>query len=84
MKISRFLPESFRWLFVKQRYEKAENVVKRIASFNNIPFPEDVFNKVKEENKETLGSKPDKKYTIIDMFRLSGLRKRSVIMAWLW
>ena len=84
LKISRFLPESFRWLFVKQRFEKAGKVVKRIANFNNIPFPEDVFKNAAEENKEILGSKPDKKYTIIDMFRLSGLRKRSIIMAWVW
>ena len=43
-----------------------------------------IFKNAAEENKEILGSKPDKKYTIIDMFRLSELRKRSIIMAWVW
>ena len=82
--ILRFLPESFRWLLVKQKFEDTERVVKRIAKFNKLPFPRDVFDEVMKESSENKVIEPERKYTMIDMFRFRVLRKRSIIMAWVW
>ena len=81
-----FLPESFRWLFTKKRVDEAEQVVRRIATFNKLPFPRDVFDKVAQNSMktETKVSGSRKNYTILDIFRSSVLRKRCLILAIMW
>ena len=36
----RFVPESPRWLYLKNRHEKADVIVKKIAKFNDVDIPE--------------------------------------------
>ena len=80
----RFLPESFRWLIAQERFDKAEEVVTKIVKFNNLEFPRDIFDDVVENNKTEERDPSSKKFTIIDLFRFRVLRKRSVILAWIW
>ncbi|CAB4010695.1 organic cation transporter -like, partial [Paramuricea clavata] len=80
-----FLPESFRWLIAQKRFDKAEAVVIKIVKFNNLEFPQDIFDDTVEKNKADEKTPTDsKKYTIIDLFRFRVLRKRSVILACIW
>ena len=79
-----FLPESFRWLAARKRFNKAEAVVTRIVKFNDLEFPRDIFDDMAEKNKSEEKTATSKKYTIIDLFRFRVLRKRSVILAWIW
>ena len=81
---SRFLPESFRWLIAQKRFDKAEAVVTKIVKFNDLEFPRDIFDDVVEKNKTEEKNPASNKYTIIDLFRFRVLRKRSVILAWIW
>ncbi|XP_028415937.1 organic cation transporter protein-like [Dendronephthya gigantea] len=78
------LPESFRWLITQKKFEKAKQVVTRIVSFNKLEFPHQVFNDVVEKSTTEEKKFIVKKYTIIDMFRYRVLRKRSIILAWIW
>jgi hypothetical protein len=71
-------------LIAQKRFEKAEEVVTKIVKFNNIEFPGDVFDDIAEKNKNDEKTPASKKYTIIDLFRFRVLRKRSVILAWIW
>ncbi|XP_028407608.1 organic cation transporter protein-like isoform X1 [Dendronephthya gigantea] len=76
-------PESFRWLITQKKFDKAEQVVTRIVKFNNLEFPREIFDDVVEKSK-TEKITVVKKYTIIDTFRYRVLRKRSIILAWIW
>ena len=81
-----FLPESFRWLLTKNRFDDAERVLERISDFNDLPFPREEFNKV-IDNSNKAGTKAEnveKSYSIIDIFRSRVLRKRSIIVAFIW
>ncbi|XP_028417308.1 uncharacterized protein LOC114541706 [Dendronephthya gigantea] len=80
------LPESFRWLLTKNRFEDAERIIEKITSFNDLPFPREEFDKV-ADNSNKFGVKKsvdEKNYSIIDIFRSSVLRKRSLILAFVW
>ncbi|XP_046854931.1 solute carrier family 22 member 5-like isoform X2 [Xenia sp. Carnegie-2017] len=79
------LPESFRWLIVHKRFDKAEQVIRRIAKFNRLPFPRDIFDETVVENKSKESETAEsRKYTFIDLFRFRVLRKRSIVMALIW
>ena len=83
---SSFLPESFRWLLTKKRVKEAEEVVAKIATFNKRPFPREIFDKVAQNcmAMDTTILKVNKNYTIVDIFKSSVLRRRSLIMALVW
>ena len=80
------LPESFRWLLTKNRLDDAERVIEKISDFNDLPFPREEFNKVVDNSNKTDAKTEDvgKSYSIIDIFRSSILRKRSIILACVW
>lgn len=80
------LPESFRWLLTKKRLEQAEAVIDRISSFNSLPFPREEFNQVVDNSNKQDDKTDDvqKSYNIIDIFRSSVLRKRSIILGFVW
>lgn len=71
------IPESIRWLILHEKPEKARKIIKRIAKFNKVPAPLDtlkVETKVDHINE----------HNILDMFKTPELRKRSVILFYLW
>ncbi|KAM4544124.1 solute carrier family 22 member 13-like [Fundulus diaphanus] len=75
--LSRFLPESSRWLMTKGRKEEALKELQRAAKVNKRSAPGDLLDKV------TLETTPDRK-NLIDIFRISYLRKRTLIMSFNW
>jgi hypothetical protein len=54
------------------------------VKFNNLDFPQETFDNIAEKNQSEEKTPRSKKYTIIDLFRFRVLRKRSVILAWIW
>ena len=58
-------------------------MVTKIVKFNKLEFPRQIFDDAVEKC-ETEEEKAVRKFTIIDMFRYRVLRRRSVILAWIW
>ncbi|XP_047206108.1 solute carrier family 22 member 13-like isoform X1 [Girardinichthys multiradiatus] len=71
------LPESARWLTTQGRNEEAIKEVLRAAKVNKRKVPEELLEKL--ESKGAI-----KKGTMLDIFRLSYLRKRALIMSSVW
>lgn len=71
------LPESARWLITQGRKEDAMKEVRRAAKVNGRKVPEELLEKMDFED-------TSKKGTILDIFRLSYLRKRALIMSFVW
>ncbi|MED6265593.1 hypothetical protein CHARACLAT_027021 [Characodon lateralis] len=71
------LPESARWLTTQGRNEEAIKEVRRAAKVNKRNVPEELLEKL--ESKGAI-----KKGTMLDIFRLSYLRKRALIMSSVW
>ncbi|KAK5602753.1 hypothetical protein CRENBAI_001228 [Crenichthys baileyi] len=73
----RILPESARWLTTQGRKEEAIKEIRRAANVNKRKVPEELLEKL--EAKGAI-----KKGTMLDIFRLSYLRKRALIMCSVW
>lgn len=76
------MPESLRWLIIKNRLEDAEKLINRICSWNKLPFPKEEFDEIKQqlENKENKA----KKHSVVDLMKNATLRKRSFILYYIW
>ncbi|XP_068588405.1 solute carrier family 22 member 13-like [Cebidichthys violaceus] len=71
------LPESARWLITQGRKEEAMKEVRRAARVNGREVPEDLLDKLDIEGTSKRGS-------MLDIFRISYLRKRAFIMSYVW
>ncbi|XP_034416220.1 solute carrier family 22 member 13b [Cyclopterus lumpus] len=71
------LPESARWLITQGRKEEAIKEVRRAAKVNRRKVPEDLLDKLDNEGTSKRGS-------MLDIFRISYLRKRAFIMSYVW
>ena len=71
---------------MNNRFDEARKVVTTISTFNKIPFPEETFDKAvtEVENSSKMEQNNNRSYTILDIFRSSVLRKRSLIMMVVW
>ncbi|XP_044032537.1 solute carrier family 22 member 13b isoform X2 [Siniperca chuatsi] len=71
------LPESARWLITQGRKEEAIKEVRRAAKVNRRKVPEDLLDKLEAEGTSKRGN-------MLDIFRISYLRKRAIIMSYIW
>ncbi|KAM6900193.1 solute carrier family 22 member 13-like [Xenentodon cancila] len=71
------LPESARWLITQGRKEEAIKAIRRAAKVNKRNVPEELLEKLEAEGTTKTG-------TMLDIFRLSYLRKRAVILSSVW
>uniref|UniRef100_UPI0037E7AD21 solute carrier family 22 member 13-like n=1 Tax=Semicossyphus pulcher TaxID=241346 RepID=UPI0037E7AD21 len=72
-----FLPESARWLLSQGKKEEAQKVLERAARVNKMKVPHDLIDKL------NMGGTSANK-TILDIFRIPYLRKRTFIMGYNW
>lgn len=72
-----FLPESARWLLTQHRREEAERELQRAARVNGRKLAEGLLDKVEMDVSS-------KKRNLLDVFRISYLRKRAVLMSLIW
>ncbi|XP_028413363.1 organic cation transporter protein-like [Dendronephthya gigantea] len=80
-----FVPESIRWLIVHKRFDKVENVVRRIVHFNKLPYPEEIMRKIGElDFQDGLKSRHDRKANVLDLYRTPSLRMKSFILIIVW
>ncbi|KAM4606047.1 solute carrier family 22 member 13-like [Polymixia lowei] len=71
------LPESARWLVTQGRQDEAREQVRRAAKVNGRQVPEALLDKLEAEGTSKTGN-------MLDLFRLSYLRKRVIIMGYIW
>ncbi|XP_038828961.1 solute carrier family 22 member 13-like [Salvelinus namaycush] len=71
------LPESARWLMTQGRQEEARQEVRRAARVNGREIPEGLLDKLEEEGSTKKGS-------MLDIFRIPYLRKRALILSYIW
>ncbi|XP_058038752.1 solute carrier family 22 member 13-like [Ahaetulla prasina] len=71
------LPSSARWLITKERINEAKNVIRRAAEINKRTVSDAVLNRLAPE------STVPRRY-LLDFFRQSYLRNKTLIMAWMW
>ncbi|XP_064613192.1 organic cation transporter protein-like [Liolophura sinensis] len=77
------LPESFRWLLLKNKFQAADNVINRIVKWNKIPYPEDSVTLVKSQIK-AMSDNHTVSYTVVDLFKTPVIRRRSLILFYNW
>lgn len=83
--MSRFIPESARWLLTKGRQEEAKVIIQAAAKENKVDIPDHLLDNLlapteEEKKKEEAGEKP----SLLDLFRYSNLRKKSLVIFFLW
>ncbi|KAF3703634.1 Solute carrier family 22 member 13 Organic cation transporter-like 3 [Channa argus] len=71
------LPESARWLITQGKKKAAIKEIRRAAQVNRRMVPEDLLEKLDDEGR-------CKKGNMLDIFRISYLRKRALILSYLW
>ncbi|CAB1440294.1 unnamed protein product [Pleuronectes platessa] len=71
------LPESARWLLTQGRKKEAIKEICRAAKVNGRKVPEDLI-----ERLEAAGT--SKRGNMLDIFRISYLRKRALVMSFIW
>ncbi|CAH0388325.1 unnamed protein product [Bemisia tabaci] len=81
----RDMPESPRWLLARGSYAKAEKILNKMAKVNNKPIPPDWFSRKKGECDKIIHDVEDKKhYGVTDLFRTPNLRKKTLIITFIW
>ena len=80
------MPESFRWLVTKRRFEKAEKVVNFIAKVNRTEKPvlDKIFAEVKEEDANKENTNTRKHYSFLDLFRTKERAKITIGLLFAW
>lgn len=89
-----FLPESIPWLIANRKFKQAKSVAKFAAKMNRKNIPSELLVVPDQEMNEAPGAgqsqegllnvKVTKKYTVLDLFKTSKLRRYTLIMFYLW
>ena len=82
----RFVPESFRWLITRHRYQDAERVVGAVAYVNRAAKPDltKIIELAKDEENTEKSSKSAKKYSAIDLFKTKEGVKNTIGLIFMW
>ncbi|XP_070532076.1 organic cation transporter protein-like [Ptychodera flava] len=84
------IPESPRWLIAVGREEEAEDIIRKCGRVNNVPVPEDISGdswnpmKMNEAKKMDTIKHSEEKGTMLDLFRLPNMRKKTLILFYNW
>ncbi|XP_060756839.1 solute carrier family 22 member 13-like [Neoarius graeffei] len=71
------LPESARWLLTQGRQEEAKKIILNAARVNGRIVSDSLLERMEAENTVRTGS-------MLDLFRVTSLRKRTLIMCFIW
>ncbi|WAR02642.1 ORCT-like protein [Mya arenaria] len=76
------MPESLRWLIMRNRLDDAEQLVTKVTKVNKMAFPQRSWDDVKLQM--SVAENDNKQYSVLDVLRTPNLRKRSLILFYLW
>uniref|UniRef100_A0A8C5I2Z8 Solute carrier family 22 member 13-like n=1 Tax=Gouania willdenowi TaxID=441366 RepID=A0A8C5I2Z8_GOUWI len=74
--VTKILPESARWLITQGKKKEAIKLIQKVAKVNSKKVSEDLLEKVMEG--------PTKSGTMMDIFRISYLRKWAIVQSFIW
>ena len=80
----RFIPESLRWNIVQKNFNEAEEIIKRIIQFNQLTFPQKLFDEIKNNAFEKTSELVESKENMLDVFKSPKLRKITFILFIAW
>ncbi|XP_014668813.1 PREDICTED: organic cation transporter protein-like [Priapulus caudatus] len=75
------IPESLRWLLLKNRHEQAQSQIRTACKFNKIPYPDIDTRNVVLPGIQTQESKT---YTPFDLVRTPVIRRNALISFYVW
>ncbi|XP_013136456.1 PREDICTED: organic cation transporter protein [Papilio polytes] len=83
------MPESPRWLLARGQFEKAEIILKKMARTNGKSLPANYMVHLRrkyesDKLKQDLEKEKSRKYGILDLFRTPNLRKKTIIITFIW
>ncbi|XP_047534605.1 beta-alanine transporter [Vanessa atalanta] len=83
------MPESPRWLLARGQFEKAEIILKQMARMNGKSLPANYMVHLRrkyesDKLKQDLEKEKSRKYGILDLFRTPNLRKKTIIITFIW
>ncbi|XP_069358958.1 beta-alanine transporter [Maniola hyperantus] len=83
------MPESPRWLLARGQFEKAEVILKNMARINGKSLPANYMVHLRrkyesDKLKQDLEKEKSRKYGILDLFRTPNLRKKTIIITFIW
>ncbi|XP_049874210.1 beta-alanine transporter-like [Pectinophora gossypiella] len=83
------MPESPRWLLARGQFEKAEVILKNMARINGKSLPANYMVHLRrkyesDKLKQDLEKEKSRKYGIMDLFRTPNLRKKTIIITFIW
>ncbi|XP_045450926.1 beta-alanine transporter-like [Melitaea cinxia] len=83
------MPESPRWLLARGQFEKAEAILKNMARINGKSLPANYMVHLRrkyesDKLKQDLEKEKSRKYGIMDLFRTPNLRKKTIIITFIW
>ncbi|KAG1691675.1 Organic cation transporter protein [Nymphon striatum] len=81
-----FLPESPKWLIIKNRYKEAVEVIKAGARMNgrNIPDDAKIEENLRKDQNKKLEAGESMTGTLFDLYRTPNLRKKTIIIYIQW
>jgi len=83
--IIRVLPESPRWLLSQLKFKEAEQILESMAKINGESLPDDCMQKLKFKQLENVKEdEKNRRYGIVDLFRFPNLRKKTLIITFIW
>ncbi|XP_052758953.1 beta-alanine transporter [Galleria mellonella] len=83
------MPESPRWLLARGRFEEAEIILKNMARINGKSLPANYMVHLRrkyesDKLKQDIEKEKLRKYGILDLFRTPNLRKKTIIITFIW
>ncbi|KAJ3635265.1 hypothetical protein MTP99_008185 [Tenebrio molitor] len=79
-----FIPESTRWLLNQNRISEAKNLIKIAAKQNRVTITDDLLDNLLISDVKSDDQQQQNKANVLDIFKHSNLRKRSLIILFDW
>lgn len=80
LNVSRFLPESVRWLLARGRRDEAKSILKNVALENKVTISDQIYERLSTEDPEA----ETKSTSIFEIFKYPrlGLRAVNIFFSW--
>lgn len=78
-----FVPESARWLILNNKVDEAKKVIQKAAKVNKVNIPNEQLDSLLRTDSKSVDPN-EKRATVLDIFRHSNLRKKSLVIFFDW